>query len=205
MKTLLTLVLAAVTLGAASPSRAASPTELYQQSFSLENAGSYAAALQRMDALAAQGDGDYLLHLRRGWLLYLNGKYVDAADAYTAAREALPTSVEAILGETLPLMALRRWSDAEVACRDLLTLAPGNYLGMSRLAYVLYNSGNYDASETAYRRVVTQYPSDNDMRAGLGWALLRLGRTEEARKEFRTVLRTVPGHVSAGDGLAALK
>ncbi len=190
---------------AAPTAQAASATELYQQSFALESAGSYAAALARMETLAAQGEDDYLLHLRRGWLLYLNGKYVDAVAAYEAARDEVPTSAEAILGATLPLMALRRWGDAEEACRDLLKQAPGNYLAMSRLAYVLYNAGNYAASEEAYREVVAQYPSDNDLRAGLGWALLRLGRADDAAAEFRSVLRTVPGHVSAGDGLAALE
>ena len=106
MKTTLLLLLA-LTIGAV-PAAAATPTELYQQSFALESAGSYEDALKRMDQLAATGSADYLLHLRRGWLLYLNGRYVDAVGAYEQAAVVAPTSVEALLGRTLPLMAVRQ-------------------------------------------------------------------------------------------------
>lgn len=199
----LTALLLALSLHATSAS-AGTATELYQQSFTLENAGSYADALSRMDDLMAQGVDDYLLHLRRGWLLYLNGRYVDAVDAYKVASERAPRSVEAQLGMTLPLLALRRWTDAEVACRTVLNMAPGNYTAMGRLAYVLFSGGKYAEAEQAYRAVVEQYPGDSDLRAGLGWALLRLGRGEEARAEFQKVLDVVPGHASAGEGMAAL-
>ena len=180
-------------------------TELYQQSFSLETAGNYAGALDRMDAIAEKGETDYLLHLRRGWLLYLNGRYADSVDAYEAAVTLQPRSAEAMAGQTLPLMALRRWTDAEATCKKLLAVAPGNYLGMSRLAWAQFSAGKYAEAEAAYRNVLVQYPSDNDMRAGLGWSLLRQGKSSEARSAFKAVLRTVPGHVSAGQGITALE
>ncbi len=184
---------------------AASPTELYQQSFTLESSGAYAQALTRMDELQASGEEDYLLHLRRGWLLYLNGRYADSVEAYRTAVRKVPTSAEARAGLTLPLMALKRWGDAEATCRDLLKVAPGNYLGLSRLGWVLFNAGRYGDAEAAYRAVLEQYPSDNDLRAGLGWSLLRQGESKDAKREFDHVLRTVPGHVSAGQGIAALE
>ena len=158
-----------------------------------------------MDQLAATGTDDYLLHLRRGWLLYLNGRYADAVEAYQAAVSRAEASVEARLGMTLPLMALRRWPEAEQVCREVLNLAPGNYLGMSRLAYVLFSEGKFTEAEMAYRDVLEQYPADNDMRSGLGWSLLRQGRTDDATSAFSEVLRTVPGHVSAGQGVAAME
>ena len=180
-------------------------TELYQQSFSLETSGDYAGALARMDEIANKGETDYLLHLRRGWLLYLNGRYADSVDAYEAAVTLQPRSAEAMAGQTLPLMALRRWTDAETTCQKLLAVAPGNCLGMSRLAWAQFSAGKYAEAEAAYRNVLVQYPSDNDMRAGLGWSLLRQGKSSEARAAFKTVLRTVPGHVSAGQGITALE
>ena len=184
---------------------AATPTELYQQSFTLESSGAYAQALTRMDELQASGEDAYLLHLRRGWLLYLNGRYADSVEAYRTAVARIPTSAEARAGMTLPLMALKRWGDAEAACRELLEVAPGNYLGLSRLGWILFNAGRYPEAEAAYRAVLAQYPSDNDLRAGLGWSLLRQGRSQDARAAFAEVLGTVPGHVSAGQGVAALE
>ena len=200
MKALLTLLLFLVPASAG----AANPTELFQQSFTLETAGSYAAALDRMDRLQGSGEDGYLLHLRRGWLLYLNGRYADSVEAYRKAVAAAERSAEARVGLSLPLMALHRWADAEQVCRELLAIAPGNYTGMSRLAWILFSSGRYADAEQAYREVLVQYPSDNDLRSGLGWSLLRQGRTKEARAAFDEVLQVVPGHVSAGQGIAAL-
>jgi len=205
VKQLLPIVLLSLLLPSLAAANGNTVTELYQQSFSLETSGAYAAALDRMDQAAASGETGYLLHLRRGWLLYLNGKYADAVVAYEAAIAEQPRSAEAMAGLTLPLMALRRWSDAEAACLNLLKVAPGNYLGMSRLAWVQFSAGQYAEAEAAYRNVLIQYPSDNDMRAGLGWSLLRQGRSAEAREAFKAVLRTVPGHVSAGQGITALE
>ncbi len=182
----------------------ATSTELYQRSFSLETNGDYAEALARMDDLAAQGEDTYLLHLRRGWLLYLLGRYGDSVTSYDSALGKEPGSAEALAGRTLPLMAQSRWAEAERSARRLLSLAPGNYLGMSRLAWVLYSSGRYAEAETAYRSVLEQYPSDNDMRAGLGWALLKQGKSGDARAAFARVLAVVPSHVSASQGMATL-
>ncbi len=201
MKALLTLLLFLVPASAG----AANPTELFQQSFTLETAGSYAAALDRMDRLQGSGEDGYLLHLRRGWLLYLNGRYADSVEAYRAAVAEEGRSVEARTGMTLPLMALKRWSDAEAACDEILRIAPGNYLGLSRRAWVLFSAGRFGDAQAAYAAVLEQYPADNDMRAGLGWSMLRQGDRAGAQAAFEAVLHTVPGHVSAGQGIAALE
>jgi tetratricopeptide (TPR) repeat protein len=184
---------------------AANATELFQQSFTLESAGSYAGALDRMESLQAQGEDGYLMHLRRGWLLYLNGRYADSAEAYRSAISKEALSIEARTGMTLPLMALKRWSDAEAICDQILKIAPGNYLGQSRRAWILFSAGRFSDAEKAYADVLQQYPSDNDMLAGLGWSQLRQGRKQDAGIAFEAVLHSVPGHVSAGQGIAALE
>ena len=201
----MTRLLAILLILAPAPALAANATELFQQSFTLESAGSYAAALDRMDQLQADGDDTYLTHLRRGWLLYLNGRYADAVEAYSAAVARERGSIEARTGMTLPLMALKRWTDAEHTCDEILGIAPGNYLGQSRRAWVLFSAGRFADSEAAYAAVLQQYPADNDMRAGLGWSLLRQGKKAEARAAFEEVLHSVPGHVTAGQGIAALE
>ena len=125
MKSLaLSLLLAASTLVPAA-ALGSSATILYQQSYELESAGLYPAALERVERLATIGEDDYLFHLRRGWLLYLNARYVDALDAYGVATQRAPKSVEPLLGQTLPLMALRRWGDTEQICSEILARAPG--------------------------------------------------------------------------------
>ena len=205
-RTMVVPLVAAVALLFVAPAQAArgGSAALYQQSVTLETNGDYAEALARMDDLAAQGDGTYLLHLRRGWLLYLLGRYGDAVGSYDRALELEPGSAEALAGRTLPLMAQSRWAEAERTCRRLLKLAPGNYLGMSRLAWVLFSSGRYAESEAAYRAVLEQYPSDTDMRAGLGWALLKQGKSSDAKRAFQEVLAVAPAHGSASQGMEVL-
>jgi tetratricopeptide (TPR) repeat protein len=177
---------------------------LYQASYDLESSYNYAGALGSVEALLEGGQDDYVVHLRHGWLLYLNGKYADAVLAYQEAVKRQPGAAEPYAGLALPLMALRRWKEAETACRKVVELAPGNYTGMSRLAYVFYSAGRYAEAADQYARVVALYPSDVEMRAGLGWSQLKLGKTDAARASFTEVLRTAPAHVSAREGLEAL-
>ena len=102
-------------------------------------------------------------------------------------------------------MALRRWSEAEATCRKVLDDAPGNYLALSRLSYVLYSAGRYADAEAAYQMVVHQYPADMEMQGGLGWSQLKQGKADQAKKTFEWVLKTSPDYSSAAEGLEATK
>lgn len=201
---MISALLLAVTLTLV-PAHAADTPALYQASYEREAVADYAGALANIDALLAAGEDDYVVHLRRGWLLYLSGRYADSVVDYQAAATRDPASAEAVAGLSLPLMALRRWTEAERACKRLLELTPNNYLGLSRLAYVLYSSGRYAEAEAQYAAVLRLYPSDVEMRTGLGWAQLKQGKVSQARAAFSEVLRTAPGHTSSKEGLAAAK
>ncbi len=197
------LLLAMVLVGGA-PAHALDPDAaagIYQQSYDLETAGNYRGALARVDALEQQGEQSYVLALRRGWLLYLLGRYADSAKAYRVAIEREPGSIEARQGLALPLMALRDWGEAERVCRDLLSRAPRDKTGRSRLAYILYSTGRYRESGREYALVLEDHPSDTELRSGLGWALLREGDVTGARAAFEAVLRVHPSNVSAQQGL----
>jgi len=197
-----TLAAALLALAAATPAvgHATDVSALYQASYDLESVQDYAGALSRMDEIGRAGE-DYVFHLRRGWLLYLLGRYADSAEAYRAAIADQPESVEARQGLVLPLMALKKWPDARAACEELLSVSPDDYRGNSRLAYVLYSMGRYGEAARLYRKVLTHYPSDVEMQAGLGWAQLKQGDVAAAKKTFSAVLRVAPSHISAKQGL----
>ncbi|MBO86140.1 MAG: hypothetical protein CL927_12345 [Deltaproteobacteria bacterium] len=194
---------AAMVLGVTSAAVASDDPRLYQASYDLESIQDYAGALGKMDQIGGEQQG-YVYHLRRGWLLYLLGRHGDSAAAYRAAVEAAPDSLEARQGLVLPLMAMKRWLDAEAVCVELLSAAPTDYRGNSRLAFILYSMGRYGAAADRYEVVLTLYPSDVEMRAGLGWSLLKQGKTAEARSAFEAVLQVAPSHVSAREGLDAV-
>ena len=49
---------------------------------------------------------------------------------------------------------------------------------------------------------LAEHPEDQDARVQLAYALLALGRLDQAESEFRTVLDAAPGYVDAREGLA---
>ncbi len=138
----------------AGPAVADEASTAFQESYALEAAYDYAGALARLDAVSRSAADAYVLDLRRGWLLYLAGRYAESVEAYRAAVRARPEAVEARLGLTLPLMALRRWKEAETTCDEVLARAPGTYNALSRRAYVLYASGRFTDAAAAYAKVV---------------------------------------------------
>ena len=178
--------------------------DAFQQSYDSEAAGKTADALGAMDALPAPQRDGYVAQLRRGWLLYKLGKSADAVDAYVKASTLQPRSVEARVGLLLPQLALRRWSDVEVGARELLKLDAGNYLANLRLAFAVYNQGRFAEAAGIYQRLAEGYPSDVDVRAGLGWSLFKMGKGSEATAAFRAVLDIAPRNTLAAEGLKAL-
>ena len=93
--------------------------------------------------------------------------------------------------------------DHAIARAGALRLDPGNYLATLRLAYACYSLGQHPEALALYRRLSEQYPSDVEVRAGLGWALVKLGKSGDAQAAFREVLELSPRHASAKEGLLA--
>lgn len=202
----LVLALLAASLAPALPARQQSEPKtavLYRESYTLEAKQDYAGALAKIREIRQAGGGSYFATLRMAWLSYLAGDYKASAAGYTEAIAAEPRAIEPKLGLTLPLLAGRNWRELERACRDVLALDARNAIARSRLAQSFYWAANYPDAASTYRQLVADYPSDLDHRTGLGWALLRMGRTAEARQIFEGVLAVSPDNVNAKQGLAA--
>lgn len=199
-------IVAMVLMSLASPgeglaAEAPSVPELYRLSYATEARGDPAGALHFMDEAARLGESGYVLHLRRGWLLYLARRHADSAAAYARAVEAEPRAVEPRLGAMLPLMAQRRWKEAERLGLDVLGISPGDFTAQSRLASIQYSQGNHAAAEAWYRSALSSWPGSVEMRVGLAWSLLKQRHLTDARAEFEKVLRVAPDHPGANDGL----
>ena len=187
--------------GAAPAAEAASVQELYRLSYATEARGDPAGALHFMDEAARQGETGYVLHLRRGWLLHLARRHAESSLAYARAIEAEPRAVEPRLGGMLPLMAQRRWKEAERLGQDVLSIAPGDFTAQGRLAFIQYAQGNFAPAEAWYRGALAAYPGSVEMRVGLAWSLLKQRHLTDARTEFEKVLRVAPDNPSANEGL----
>jgi len=188
---------------AASAQAQTTVSDLYRASYTAEAKGDHAAALKSMEEIAQRGVNDYLLLLRRGWLLYLVGRNAEAVVSYQKALATQPKAIEPKLGVMMPMMALRRWSDTEKLGAEILAVAPGDLTVLGRMGYVNYQQGKWERAAGFYRQALALYPANVEMQAGLGWSLLKLGKTAEARAEFEKVLAVAPDHPSAKDGIAA--
>lgn len=180
----------------------ASPA-VWRQSYALEAQGNARGALEALEALPAVERSGYVFALRRAWLLYQAGRYDESATAYAQTAALAPRAIEPRVGALLPLLALRRWAQAEQLAREVLRADPENYLAGRRLALALYNLGRFDAALEVYERVLARYPGDLELRAGVGWCELRRARREQAAEAFRAVLAVSPDDAGAAAGLAA--
>lgn len=185
----------------AVPAAAQTVPELYRQSYALEAKHDLQGALRAMEAVAAKTP-DYVATLRRGWLLYLTGRYTDALAAYAKAATLEPKAVEPKLGAMLPAMALRRWKEAERLGLEVLAASPGEFLALSRLGFIHFEQARWDKAEGYYRQALTLFPSNVEMQAGLAWTQLRQGKVAEARAGFERVLQMAPDLATAQEGLA---
>ncbi|MEI8254829.1 MAG: tetratricopeptide repeat protein [Deltaproteobacteria bacterium] len=193
----------ALALLVAAPLARATP-EVWARSYSLETQGNSRGALEALESLPEAEHAGYLFTLRHGWLLYLAGRYDASVAAYRQAAALTTESLEAPLGELLPLLALRRWSEAEQRARAVLARDADNYLATRRLALALFGLGRFDDAEQAYRAVSRRYPSDLEMLSGIAWCQARRGHRDEAAAMFRSVLAVNPEDTTARAGLTAM-
>lgn len=182
----------------------AEAAQALQQSYDREGAGKLIESLSALDGLPAARQATYMAQLRRGWLLYRIGRYADSIEAYQRAITAAPRAIEPRVGVLLPQTALRRYSDVEAQARAVLAVDPHNYLATLRLAFAYYNSGRFTEAATLYAQLKELYPSDAEVRSGLGWSLLKAGKSAEASRELRELLSIQPRHALAKQGLELL-
>jgi tetratricopeptide (TPR) repeat protein len=177
--------------------------EVWRRSYALEARGDARGALAALDELTDAERRAYIATLRRAWLLYSAGRFDESVTAYRAAAESAGRSIEPRLGELLPLLALRRWREAEQRAQEVLRMDEDNYLATRRLALALYNLGRFDRAQDAYERVLARYPGDLEMLTGVGWCELQRGHRDAAATAFRGVLAVSPDDAGATAGLAA--
>ena len=198
----LLLVLSVRLLGSSAAVGAEVP-DLYRASYQAEARGDYAGALGKLREIRKSAGASYFASLRTGWLAYLASDLSTAEANYRDAIAAKPKAIEAKIGLTLVLFVAQKWRPLEAACKQVLADNDKNPTVRARLAAAYYNLGNFPDAAAGYRKLVEEYPAELEYQTGLGWALLRLGKIEEAQKVFGFVLSVSPDNPNARDGMAA--
>lgn len=178
---------------------------LYEESYGLEAKGDYNGALNRALKILRLDIRDYTAHLRVGWLFYMTGKFGDSVSYYGKAAELMPDSIEPFLGQMLPLMAAKKWDDAEKAALRAVKKERGNYTANIRLAYIQFSQGRFSESLKSYLNLHELYPADLDIKLGMAWCYVRLGNKNLARKYFSEVLTVSRRNTNGLSGMEYMK
>jgi tetratricopeptide (TPR) repeat protein len=180
-----------------SPAAKCAQESAWQNSYKLEASGKYSEAITAIDSVAANGADAELKSLRRGWLYYLQGNYSEAIREYRYSVERNKQSVDARLGITLPMLAQKRWREAEQNARESLELAPNNYTGLLRLTLALEGQRDWGNMAKTATTLVNSYPTDATAYTYLARAYAWQGRRNEAVAAYSAVLSRYPGHLEA--------
>lgn len=179
--------------------------EAFHKSLQHENAGDYQKAIQALLPVTKERKEDYLLNLRLGWLYYLAKNNVESRQYYSRAVAANGSSIEALLGRTLPLSALGEWSAVEEDYRSALKIDPLEYTANLRLGQILLNKGAYADARSCLERAHSLYPSSYEPNISLGWTCYYLGDKKRAGELFTSALMLSPGDTLAIKGLGLLR
>ncbi len=169
----------------------------WQNSYKLEAAGKYNEASAAIDQVPANGADAEMKTLRRGWLFYMSGAFNESIREYRLAMDRNSKSIDARLGVILPLLAQKRWREAEQGAKAVLDLAPNNYTALLRLAIAQEAQRDWLPMAKTSSIMVAGYPTDASGYVYLARANAWLNRRDDAAAAYSAVLSRVPGHLEA--------
>ena len=178
--------------------------DAYSRSYIYEKSGDYKDAIKALMPVYKSYPNGYTVNLRLGWLYYLSGRYGDSEYHYKKALKAIPTSVEAMLGLMLPLMAQQRWGDVESLAYRILKIDYYNYYGNLRLSVALRNEKKFSIAEAVDRKMLSIYPTDVNFLNELALSLLGQNKKLYAKTIFENVLILDPENPVAKEYLRKL-
>ncbi len=178
--------------------------EAYQRSYIYEKSGDYTDAIKALMPVYKSYPNGYTVNLRLGWLYYLAGRYADSELHYKKALQVNPTSVEAVLGLMLPLMAQDKWFQVESLAYRILKTDYYNYYGNLRLSVALRHEKKFSMAESVDRKMLSIYPTDVNFLNELAFSLLGEGKKLYAKTIFENVLILDPENVIAKEYLREL-
>jgi len=175
----------------------------YSKSYTSEQAGSYAAAINDLKPIYKVDN--YMVNIRLGWLLYLSKQYTESIKYYNIAISLKPYGIEARFGCVKPLSAIESWEKVKENYLKILEIDPQNTVANYWLGVMYYNAKDYLNSQKLFEKVVNLYPLDYDSIIMLAWCKLNLGKQMDARILFNQALIIRPNDSSALSGLKLLK
>lgn len=104
---------------------------------------------------------------------------VKTIDEYKQATELTPESEEAWLALQYALLIDNNWTSAADAGTVALRLNPGNFIAISRQAYIRFMQKDYSSAERLYMRALEEDPRNGEMILGLGFTKIYQGEADK--------------------------
>jgi tetratricopeptide (TPR) repeat protein len=175
--------------------------QAFAQSFRFEASADYPQAIEALLDAADQPQQAYAVHLRLGWLHYLQGDHEASGRYYREAMRVAPQATEPRAGYLLPLIAQKRFAEAETVARQALAIDPKDYYSNLRLAHALRMQGRYDEAARVSGAMLELKPTDVGFLTELGLADEGRQNSAAATESFQNVLLLDPDNVTALDRL----
>jgi tetratricopeptide (TPR) repeat protein len=175
----------------------------FEASYTFEKTANFTTAITKIKSV--YDATSYEINLRLGYLCYEGLLYRESAKYYKKAVELKPSSIEAKLGFALPLYALASWDTLKMQYEAILKLDPNNSTVNYRMGLTYYYKLDYTTALTYFQKVYDSYPFDYDNTCMMGWTMLKLKKTTEAKSYFNIVLLIRPNDTSALSGMKELK
>ena len=179
--------------------------EAYEKSYLYEKNRDYKDAIKALMPVYQNYPDGYTVNLRLGWLYYLMQKYANSEYHYEKALKSIPSSVEAMLGLSLPFMAQNRWNDVEPLMYRVLKIDYYNYYGNLRLCIALRNLKKFSISEAVARKMLSIYPTDVNFLNELAISLYYQDKKSYAKSLFEDVLILDPENTVAKNYLRLIE
>lgn len=171
--------------------------DAYYKSYNYEKMGNYSDAIKAIMPVYNDYPETYTVNLRLGWLYYLNQNYANSLENYGKAIKISPYSLEAKLGELLPLLAQERYGEVEKKAFQILDADYYNYYGNMRLVFALRLQQKLDVAEKIALKMLAIYPIDISFLTEYALIKFAQGEKDTAFKLFYDILILDPENVTA--------
>jgi len=140
--------------------------------------------MEKTEAILERTLSDADRHFMKGYKLYAEKKYQEAADAYQEAIKLSSTQWGYYLNLGLAYRKMDREEEALVAFQKAVELNPESYSSNKELGEILAKSDNYEEAKKHYQKASELSPDDPDAFYNLGVCLTNLGQSEGALEAF---------------------
>ncbi|HVF26642.1 MAG TPA: tetratricopeptide repeat protein, partial [Pyrinomonadaceae bacterium] len=122
----------------------------------------------------------------------LEGRYVEAIDAFRRSISLDGTNPDAYFGLGHAYSDLGRWPEAAEALKQAVRLNPKDAEAYHRLGTAYFKGGRYEQSIAAFKEVLLLKPKWADARYNIANAFFNMGRYEPAAVNYNDVLHFKP-------------